>query len=427
MPKTNQFYAEIEWSQSMNLIHGYSNGKYEPKKTLTEANFVIIFARLIEPGLASIRLDGYSVDERDIAYSILKSESIEVNRETQNNPATRFFISRILFQYIEGSTPGKNEVIQWMYDKKLTNGKGVSKDKYIDFGGNDLLKREHAATFMKRFFELVYYPQKKYQTPYILLGDYMIYDEHEFDFDGDQEEEMLEIYGPVKFLEHPHLYYVFYDYNHELKKYEVMDYLKWNPTIPIDNILVQTAIINLNGNEILSHNKEDSNYRRFVFTSIINNKIVIDDNTYLPRDTEFHIDEGKFSFWLYDSLLALYDFKDGQLIKAPLHALTKDIDKDTDTKEWEDTYLKTIYYDVADDGTIISSIKEGETIILESYQELHFQQGEDNLFDEEIEITFDCFSVDCSLPDVSLFEVTIHYLRVDTLTFKVLRKEFTGI
>ena len=46
---TSVFYKAVEWSQQMNLIKGYDTGKYEPTKKLAEAQFVVIFARLVDP------------------------------------------------------------------------------------------------------------------------------------------------------------------------------------------------------------------------------------------------------------------------------------------------------------------------------------------------------------------------------------------
>ena len=101
-------------------------------------------------------------NERDAAYAYLASLGVLFTSEElgdmqlRNREFTRLDVAKAFYTAVEGEVPSDKEAIDWMYENNLSNGKGVSTDKYEDFGGNDALKRVHAAQFFRNFYTKVF-------------------------------------------------------------------------------------------------------------------------------------------------------------------------------------------------------------------------------------------------------------------------------
>lgn len=143
-------YEDIQWAVGEEIIYGYTDGRFKPNTLLTESQFVAVMARYFYPFLTEQNGDIAKVKTQ---YRHLESLGITVpgmkNPAKKDQPITRITMARTLFesQLLVGTD---QEVIDWMYDNKLTAGKGINNDKYTDFGGNDSLQRVQVAAFFKR-------------------------------------------------------------------------------------------------------------------------------------------------------------------------------------------------------------------------------------------------------------------------------------
>ena len=146
-------YTEIEWAVSKGLLKGYSDKTFKPSNFLTEAQFAKIYTRYVSPETLE---DVDASEETALVYEYLADSGIQLDGHTDNSAKnknfTRIKVAKVLYQYHEGQAPATNNVaIDWMYEKGLTNGKGVSSNKYTDFGSNDALKRAHISAFFSRY------------------------------------------------------------------------------------------------------------------------------------------------------------------------------------------------------------------------------------------------------------------------------------
>ena len=146
-------YADIEWAVSKGLLKGYSDNTFRPSNYLTESQFAKIFTRYASPTTLQ---DVETAKENTTVYQYFKEQGILLPGHTKtsaiNKQFTRIQVAKVFYHYYEGKAAPSNTVaIDWMYAKGLTTGKGVSTDKYKDFGSNDPLKRAHISAFFNRF------------------------------------------------------------------------------------------------------------------------------------------------------------------------------------------------------------------------------------------------------------------------------------
>lgn len=146
-------YVDIEWAVSKGLLKGYSDNTFRPSNYLTESQFAKIFTRYASPATLQ---DVEAAEENPTVYNYFTKQGIPLPGHTTksaiNKQFTRIQVAKVFYHYYEGTAAPSNTVaIDWMYAKGLTTGKGVSSDKYKDFGSNDPLKRAHISAFFNRF------------------------------------------------------------------------------------------------------------------------------------------------------------------------------------------------------------------------------------------------------------------------------------
>lgn len=144
-------YDEIEWAVDKKIIYGYSDNTFLPGNVLTEAQFATVFSRYFNPSIENqVSKSNWS----DKYYNYLESNGILLpghkDSKKKNIGITRIELAKALYKS-QGLTGTDNQVIDWMYENGLTTGRGKSKDKYVDFGSKDGLKRVEISSFFKRF------------------------------------------------------------------------------------------------------------------------------------------------------------------------------------------------------------------------------------------------------------------------------------
>ena len=150
VPVSSEAYESIKWAMDRNLVKGYEDGTFKPNNILLESQFAAVMSRYFNPDIEEgIKPNQWS----DLQYTYLKTNKVLLeghsNKENRNKAFTRLDLAKALYASV-GLKGEDRDVIDWMYENKITTGKGISSDKYIDFGGNDGLKRTHVATFFMR-------------------------------------------------------------------------------------------------------------------------------------------------------------------------------------------------------------------------------------------------------------------------------------
>lgn len=145
-------FDDINWAVNEGLIKGYPDGTFKSSNLLTESQFVVVLTRYLDSKLTDNVL---LKDQSAIQYTyLLDREIILPGHDTsakKNAPISRIVMARALYEAVGGrGSDTDTEVIDWMYKNKLTTGKGVSTDKYVDFGGAENLYRVHVAAFFRR-------------------------------------------------------------------------------------------------------------------------------------------------------------------------------------------------------------------------------------------------------------------------------------
>lgn len=146
----------IQWGTDQGLLAGYGNGTFKPHQPMTEGQFLRVLSRYAY-GFPSY----FSEAER---YSIII--------ETTNHTLPGFKEAKKRSQYIarievaknlyalahpnQQQLPSDSIIIDWMYDKGITHGKGqFPQDRYKDFGSEDQLTRGQVTAFFHRFDQQV--------------------------------------------------------------------------------------------------------------------------------------------------------------------------------------------------------------------------------------------------------------------------------
>lgn len=161
IPVNYTYYETLQWAKDRGVIQGFADGTFQPNAFITEAQFVMMLTRLID----AAALQQTTEDQRDFAYQYLETLGVTFTSATENNielrdrEFTRLDVAKAFYTAVEGEAPSDKEAIDWMYAHGLSKGKGISDDKYVDFGGHDSLKRVHAAQFFRSFYTKVFAPR----------------------------------------------------------------------------------------------------------------------------------------------------------------------------------------------------------------------------------------------------------------------------
>lgn len=153
IPTSSAYYETLQWAKDRGVVKGFADGTFKPNAHITEAQFVLMLTRLMD---ASVLQQSAQQNERDTAYTFLQSLGVTFNSDDRNRAFTRLEVAKAFYAVVEGDVASDTEVIDWMYAHGLSKGKGVSTDRYEDFGGEDVLKRVHAAQFFRNFYMNVY-------------------------------------------------------------------------------------------------------------------------------------------------------------------------------------------------------------------------------------------------------------------------------
>lgn len=154
IPASSAYYETLLWAKDRGVIKGFSDGTFKPEMPITEAQFALMLTRLIDASV--LQQEAQQQNEREAAYTFLQSLGVTFDGDNRNRAFTRLEVAKAFYIVVEGDIANEHEVIDWMYAHGLTTGKGVSADRYEDFGGSDILKRMHAAQFFRNFYTKVY-------------------------------------------------------------------------------------------------------------------------------------------------------------------------------------------------------------------------------------------------------------------------------
>ncbi|OCS90293.1 S-layer homology domain-containing protein [Caryophanon latum] len=161
IPANYTYYETLQWAKDRGVVQGFPDGTFQPNAFITEAQFVMMLTRLID----AAALKETAENPYDFAYHYLESlgvtfiSTVENDIVLRDREFTRLDVAKAFYTAVEGEVPSDKEAIDWMYAHGLSKGKGISEDKYVDFGGHESLKRVHAAQFFRSFYTKVFAPR----------------------------------------------------------------------------------------------------------------------------------------------------------------------------------------------------------------------------------------------------------------------------
>lgn len=152
--KTNHWaFASVDWAYSKSIISGYSNGSFQPERSVSESEFLVMLSRYdcTAPDSMPAALAG----DRHWAgsfYTYAKSNNLPLagyySAAERDKPITRGEVARLVAAF-EGYDVSVLHAAQFMYVNGLSSGKTGVKS-YADFGADDFLSRAQAAAFLHR-------------------------------------------------------------------------------------------------------------------------------------------------------------------------------------------------------------------------------------------------------------------------------------
>lgn len=392
VPVSNQFYEPITWASSAGLIKGYDNAMFKPKNYLTEAHFALMFTRFIEPNAFA---KNPQKSERDVAYDVLKKHGIvltgHTNKKAQNATFTRLQVAKSFYTYVEKKSASDKQAIDWMYKYNISKGKGISSDKYIDFGGNDKLKREHMAQFFKNLYTEWYFEKNVLKTSFsendLFKENTILKNPLIIDFNGDGIDELLITYDTFK--EDPAIidalfgyrYFGLYSYNNQTDKWEHQsgDFLF---TVGNDNGAEQ-EVVSITGDPTEQLMMYFGAYRNLTVATItatdLNNLKVSSSDLFAHEYPSWNYVNNHLVIQSSNSYSGLYTIDNGLLTKKSLTQLPK-IEEAPNTLN--------IQYAINNRGEVTSNYYSGETIYVEVGQTLDFDQGKYDWYEKSARIMY---------------------------------------
>lgn len=392
VPRTTQFYEPITWAGSAELINGYGDGTFKPKAVLTEAHFALMMARFIDRNT----LQTSKGNERDVAYSILKKHGISLagqgNKTAQAATFTRLQVAKAFYTYVEGKTPTDQQAIDWMYAHNISKGKGVSTDKYVDFGGSDPLKREHMAQFFKNLYTNWYFEkhvlQKSFAESELFADDSELFFPVVADFNGDAVDEMLVTYytfeGDAEFPEFRnklfgYRYFALYRFNDETNKWEYTDG-DFLFTVGDDNWATE-EIVSMTGDETEQLLMYSGAYRSLTIAAVTAKDLydvkVSSSPLFAHENADWEIVNNRLVVTSSGSYSGNYAIENGMLVAKSLTQIPE-------KEKPEDAII--ISYSIEANDTISSSYYNGQKIYAKVGQSILFEQGNYNWYEKTARI-----------------------------------------
>lgn len=142
----------IQWGVNEGLLKGYSDTVFKPHQQMTEGQLLRVLNRYAYGYPEHFTMNQY--------YSIFQQSTNHefngyTNKKSRVSPVARIEVARNLYQLAHvGLKEQVNDqiIIDWMYHQGITKGKGVyPNDRYLDFGGSDILTRGQVTAFFHRF------------------------------------------------------------------------------------------------------------------------------------------------------------------------------------------------------------------------------------------------------------------------------------
>ncbi|WP_050180671.1 VWA domain-containing protein [Domibacillus robiginosus] len=148
-------YTSIDWAYTNKLISGYANGTFGSKRTLTEAEFLVMLTRYDCSGDPQPKSQTGDRHWAASAYAYAKSKHLPLkgysDSTLRDKPVTRGQVARIVAAF-HGFDLNEHHAVQYMYINQLSSGKTGVKD-YADYGAAQSLNRAEAAVFLHRLAE----------------------------------------------------------------------------------------------------------------------------------------------------------------------------------------------------------------------------------------------------------------------------------
>lgn len=152
VPTTHSSYEAIMWTANQGIVSG-SNGKFNPSGTLTEKQFVKMYAEFFKFP-ASPNESTQSKDWSDPYYERLSAFNAPVQGATdkvvRNQPITRGTMAQLI-AFAHGQPTDQVSATKYLMTEGISSGQNLQEtDPLKRFGAANTLTRAQAATFLYR-------------------------------------------------------------------------------------------------------------------------------------------------------------------------------------------------------------------------------------------------------------------------------------
>lgn len=173
--KPYQYWSNhMLWAIQQGIIEGYPNvenqvtGKTEnlirPQYLLTEAQFLAVLYRHLEPDRIRSNVSTNPSYWANIYYQLAQQDQLPTvatlgNLNKANQPITRGRMAQIFASKHVGTRLTEEQSVQFMYDADLTDGyldsAGKTPRTYTSYRADNELQRAHIVTFLKRYADFM--------------------------------------------------------------------------------------------------------------------------------------------------------------------------------------------------------------------------------------------------------------------------------